>query len=397
MGQNMATYVFNTLKTKYKGFHHPVVVIEVNDMVIGEGKAEIPVSDISVELTSGFEASVAEFSFYDVYDRTEGSFNYEKVKSYIFLGSKVEIYLGYENQVSSVFIGVITRVSFLYEQLEIPCIRVTAMDVKGIMMSGSYSKQLKATCFSEAVKEVLNKTAYGKLSANGVVKSINVTDTPDKLRSAGAAGKQEDRTIEMAAESDYEFVVKAARKYNYEFFTECGNVYFRKAKSDKTILMEIGPGTGLHSFDVSYDITGLTETVIARGVDVAKAQVITAKNKFSNKISMGNKAKPLLRGGQKVYLDATITSKEEAQERADSLLEEMAYRFGRLEGELIGIPELLPGHFITLAGLGTAADNDFYLKKVRHLLRGDGSFVTKLEGICASMKSESISGISGLI
>ena len=45
----MATYVFNTLKTKYKGFHHPVVVIEVNDMVIGEGKAEIPVSDISVE------------------------------------------------------------------------------------------------------------------------------------------------------------------------------------------------------------------------------------------------------------------------------------------------------------------------------------------------------------
>ena len=112
---------------------------------------------------------------------------------------------------------------------------------------------------------------------------------------------------------------------------------------------------------------------------------------------MGNKAKPLLRGGQKVYLDATITSKEEAQERADSLLEEMAYRFGRLEGELIGIPELLPGHFITLAGLGTAADNDFYLKKVRHLLRGDGSFVTKLEGICASMKSESISGISGLI
>ena len=55
----------------------------------------------------------------------------------------------------------------------------------------------------------------------------------------------------MVAESDYEFVVKAAKKHNFEFFTECGQVYFRKAKSDTSILMEIGPATGMHSFDVS--------------------------------------------------------------------------------------------------------------------------------------------------
>lgn len=406
----MATFDFNTLKTKYEGFHHPVAVIEVNDVSIGAEKADIPLSDIDVELTCGFEASAAEFSLYDVYDKTTGSFLYDKVKQYLYLGSKVEIYLGYGKQVRSVFVGVITRVNFLYEALEIPCIRVTAMDVKGIMMAGSYSKQLKAVCFSEAVREVLGKTAYEKLRSSTVIKSIHVTDTPDKLRSGagsvgapgsvgtgvlGAGAGASDRTVEMTAESDYEFVVKAAKKYNYEFFTECGNVYFRKAKADKTILMTLGPSTGMRSFDVGYDLTGLSQTVIARGVDVAKGQLISASKKSANRISMGNRAAPLLSGSQKVYLDATITSREEAQERADSLMEQISYRFGRLESEVVGIPELLPGHFITLSGLGTGADNDFYLTRVRHVMRGDGTYVTKLTGTAASLKTGPGGGLAG--
>ncbi len=420
----MATFDFNTLKNKYEGFHHPVAVIEVNDVSIGSAQADIPLSDIDVELTCGYEASAAEFSLYDVYDKATGSFLYDKVKKYLYLGSRAEIYLGYGKQVRSVFVGVITRVNFLYEALEIPCIRVTAMDVKGIMMAGSYSKQLKAACFSEAVREILGKTAYEKLRSSMVIKSIHVTDTPDKQRfgsagtgasgsasagalgsatagalggagAAGAGGAVSDRTVEMTAESDYEFVVKAAKKYNYEFFTECGNVYFRKAKADKTILMSIGPDTGMRSFDVSYDLTGLSQTVIARGVDVAKGQLIQASKKSANRISMGNRAAPLLSGSQKVYLDATITSREEAQDRADSLMEQISYRFGRLECELVGIPELLPGHFITLSGLGTGADNDFYLTRVRHVLRGDGTYVTKLTGAAASLKTGSGGGLAG--
>ncbi|MDO4292940.1 MAG: hypothetical protein Q4C65_06875 [Eubacteriales bacterium] len=387
----MATFDFNTLKTKYEGFHHPTVVIEVNDVSIGSARTDIPLSEIDVELTCGFEASAAEFSLYDVYDKATGSFLYDKVKQYLYLGSKVEIYLGYGKQVRSVFVGVITRVNFLYEALEIPCIRVTAMDVKGIMMSGSYSKQLKAVCFSEAVREVLGKTAYEKLRSSTVIRGIYVTDTPDKLRS-GQAGS---RTVEMTAESDYEFVVKAAKKYNYEFFTECGNVYFRKAKADKAILMTVGPSTGMRSFDVGYDLTGLSQTVIARGVDVAKGQLISASKKSANRISMGNRAAPLLTGSQRVYLDATITSREEAQDRADSLMEQISYRFGRLESELVGIPELLPGHFITLSGLGTGADNDFYVTRVRHVLRGDGTYATKLTGTAASLKTDAAGGLAG--
>ena len=45
------------------------------------------------------------------------------------------------------------------------------------------------------------------------------------------------------------------------------------------------------------------------------------------------------------------------------------------------MPELAPGRFVELAGLGTGADNTFYLQRVRHVLSVEGSYVVKLDGV----------------
>lgn len=394
----MATYEFDDLKDKYGQFQHPVAVIKIDGKSLADKKKGYPVSDIQLDLTSGFEASFAEFSVYDVYDESAGSFDISSDKPKILLGSKVDIYLGYGDVAKSVFIGVITRINYLFEKNDVPCIRVTAMDIKGVMMAGNYSAQLKATNYSDAVKEILEKTAYEKLGAQGaqVMKGIQIDITPDKQRALTSPPQgASDRTIEMVAESDYEFVVKAAKKNNFEFFTECGQVYFRKAKSDTSVLMEIGPATGMHSFDVSYDLTGLVEKVVVRGMDVNKAKVITANKKFSNKISKGNKAKPLLKDSQKVYIDSTISSKEEAEDRANSLMETMSYRFGTLDCELLGLPELFPGHFISLTGLGDQLNNKFYIQRIRHMMGKDGHFETRVTAIAASIEDSGLGGLAG--
>ena len=383
----MATYTFEDLQEKYNIFQHPVAVIEVNDKELTDPKKGFPVSEVVVDLTSGYEASTAEFSIYDVYDVEVAQFRFEDIKKYIFLGSKVEVYLGYSSNVKSVFVGTITEVNFQFDKYDIPCIRVTAMDVKGIMMAGSYAKQLTANAYSDAVKEILNKTAYEKLKNSDIIRSVNVTDTPDKYRNTAEVT---DKTIEMVSESDYEFVVKAAKKHNYEFYTECGHVYFRKAKADNTVLMKIGPSTGMHSFNVKYDVTGLVETITVRSMNVDKAQVISAKGKFSNSISYGSKAKPLIKGSQKVYIDTTVSSKEEANDRVDSLMEKMSYRFGSLDCEVIGLPELLPGHFVELSGLGKGADNKFYINRIRHILSKNGRFDSRIEGMASGTFGNSL-------
>ena len=399
----MANYDFSELEKQYESFDQPMAVIKVNDKEIGTKKRRFILSDVIVDLTSGYEASTAEFSIFDVYDMGKACFLFEDVKKFIFLGSKVDIYLGYSGSVTAVFTGVITGVNFLFEKEDIPCIRVTAMDVKGIMMSRSYSRQLMAQNYADAVTEILNKTAYEKLKGSEIIKSIQVDDTPDKQRNASAGGgaggsgqeQVTDKSIEMVAESDYEFVVKVAKRNNFEFFTRCGNVYFRKAKSEDTVIMQIGPNTGMTYFDVSYDLTGLVEKIIVRGMDVAKAKVISSEKKFSNKISQGNKAKPLLSGSQKVYIDSTVSSKEEAEDRADSLMETMSYRYGKLACGIVGLPELQPGYFVELSGLGEGADNKFYINRVRHVLSREGTYETRLEGQAASAGEKDEAGGMG--
>lgn len=394
----MAVNTFESLEKKYSLFQHPVVVALVNDKNIS-GKNGFTVSDLVIDLTSGFEASTAELSLYGVYDIDKGQFQFDKVKKYILLGSRLDLYLGYGDQARQVFTGAITRVNFLYEKSGAPCIRLTAMDVKGVMMSGCYSKQLKADNFADAVTEILNRTAYEKLKSTQIIKGVYVTETPDKLRKAMSGGVMtvSSQSVEMVAESDYEFVVKAAKKNNYEFFTECGNVYFRKAKADQSVLISIGPDTGLRSFDISYDVTGLTEKVTVRSMDVAKGQVISAQKKFSAKISQGSAAMAMLKGSEKVYIDPSVTSKEEAEERAASLMEQISYRYGSLRCEMIGIPELLPGHFVEVSGLGTGVDNTFYLSRVRHIMTEDGDYTVQLEGQAASAGGSDALGAAGAL
>lgn len=381
----MATYDIEKLMNKYSGFRHPFVEIQVNDKSLN-GKKGFPVSDVNIDLTSGYDASVAEFSIYNVFDKNTATFKYKEVETFIHLGSKVEVYAGYGDKGRCIFRGLITRVNFSFEEGEIPCIRITAMDVKGIMMSSNYSKQLKEIYYSDAVDYILHQTAYDKLANAKIIENINVAKTPDKERSiSNPSDKQLDRTIEMVAESDYEFVVKAAKKNNFEFFTECGNVYFRKAKSDTSILMEIGPETGLRSFDIAYDLSGLCEKIVVRSTDVGKAKQIQVSQTFSNKISYKSKASQYIAKSEKVYIDPTCFTEEEANDRAASLMESMSYRFGSLRAETAGIPELLPGHFVELHGLGQGPDNKFYLTRVIHRMHKEGNYSCQLEGVAGQL------------
>lgn len=376
----MAAHNYKDLKNKYDNFESPLVVLTINGKELAKNKSDLVVSDIEVELTSGYEASIASFCLYNTFEHHTSEFRTEEVKNYIMLGSSVEIAMGYGKEVRVVFCGFISRVNFFYESGEMPGIKVTAMDVKGVMMANKYSRQLTATSFGEAVKEILNKGPYMGMTNSGLIKNVIVSDTPDKRMVTSATDKATDRTIEMVAESDYEFVVKAAKRYNYEFFSECGNVYFRKAKHNAETVMEMGPADGMKTFDVEYDVTGLVETIKARSTDVSKAKVIESSQKFKQKISMGNKAKKLIKNSEKIYLDSTINSKEEADYRVESLMEEMSYRFGTMECKCIGMPELMPGKFFVLKSLGEPVDNKFYLVKVVHRMNDNTGFETTLYG-----------------
>ena len=238
----MAALSLDDLYKEYEGFYEPVAKVELGGQDLDEfKKANISAVDFLVELTSDLKASIASFSLLNAYDPYTGNFFTSDLKKIISLGTDVAVYMGHSASVTEVFRGYIARVDFLYDGTAPgeSVIRITAMDIKGVMMANTYSKRLKANYYSDAVKEILDQNPYQNLKNNGVVKSITISDTPDKP-AAGAAGgaQQADIRIEMVGESDYEFVVKAAKKFNFEFFTIGGNVAFRKAKQNKQTLAE---------------------------------------------------------------------------------------------------------------------------------------------------------------
>lgn len=381
---------YENLKTsKYSNFDLPVIQVKVNDKAITDGKRSFAISNVTVDLTAGFEASQASFGIYNAYDYEDTQFEFDVIKNYVLIGSYVQILMGYNLTVTEVFRGVITRVNFVIEDGEAPYVLVTAMDVKAVMMANRYHKAIKAKSYSEAVKEIFKQGVYESLKNDGVILSYEIGDTPDKNPSSGEQGKEEtDKMIEMVGESDYEFVTRVAKKFNYEFFVLGGRVYFRAAKLDKENQITISPSANIKSINVEYDITGLTESIEVRGLDVGKAKLLKTTKKNSNKLSQGNKAKSLITGSKFVYIDPTVASAEDAGFRAGYLLEDMMYRYGSLELEMIGLPDILPGKFIKIDGIGKAISNEFYVQTVRHTMSKDGEYITKVIGKAAK-QSES--------
>ncbi len=378
---DLQNLTFSQLKSKYYDMVIPQALIELGGKQFENKSGDMIINDVHIELSAGFEASVATFNIYNVFDHQEGAFRFDEIKNQVVIGKNVTIKLGYQEKLETVFVGFVAAVSFCYENGNLPYIEVTAMDLKGIMMGGSYAYQCTAGDYGSAVREILQRTAYEKLKSAGGFAEVSVDDTPDKKQ--GGNNKETDYTIELVSESDYEFIVKAAKKFNYEFFIDRGKVYFRKAKSNRSTLITLSTAAGITDFRVEYSLTGLVAEVEARAMDAGQGKIIKSKQKYpqaGGRISTASNAKSLLGGGSKVFIDPTIRTQSDADSRAASLTEEMSYRLGSLEGTCIGLPELVPGRFMKIEGLGSPADNLFYLTHVVHDINDVTGFRTKITG-----------------
>ena len=383
----MAEYEFKKLKQTYESFREPKAVVYIDGKEL-DSEQTIAVTDVEVELTAGYEASIATITLAGAYDSESKTFEINKTKQFMYLGSTVVVYLGYATAVREGFRGFIAKVHFIVPESgsgELPNVELTCMDVKGLMMANRHSKKLKAHYFSDAVKEIIDSYSIfqERDSSGSLFMETNISSTPDKPPGQQAGDNQtSDRRVEMVEESDYDFMVKAAKRYNFDFFCVGKTLYFIEAKKNQTPLIVLKPNSGLMNIDVGYDMTGLVKQVVVRNIDMSQGKYIGDKKKSSNKISMGNKAKQLINNQSMVYIDPTTESKEEAGYRASYLMETIDYRLGSVVGEFVGIPELVPGRFVTLESFGTPLNNDFYLMNVRHLY-GDGRFRTIIEG-CAN-------------
>ncbi|MEG0780307.1 MAG: contractile injection system protein, VgrG/Pvc8 family [Oscillospiraceae bacterium] len=349
MGLMDGTYSYRDLVRKYGLLRVPAYKLKVDGATLGGG---VGVENLNVSLSLE-SASAVSFTVAGVYDLEKRAFLPE-VKKKLKLGAKVSLELGYGSTLTQVFQGYISNVTYQFS--DAPGLSVTAMDARCLMMEGDKRERtLVVTTYSAAFQKVMEdyKALCPKLE-------VDATDA-DAI------------TQIVQKSSDYAFITeKLGKEANREFFILNDTAYFREKAKAKSPLLTLVWGEGLISFSRSAAYQNLKITVL--GFDPEKKEAVKAQ--VTEKAS---DAQTAVGTPHETYiLDPDAQEVTKAKNRAEKEAQKRKRKAQQGSVGCVGLPELVPGRFITLKGLDSELDKDYYIKEVHHELGSDG-FSTTLE------------------
>jgi Phage protein D len=348
MGLMDGTYSYSALVHKYGQFLVPTCKLKV------DGRELDGVGVTRLDATLSLEgASAVSFEVSGAYDLKRSGFRQE-VKNRLKLGSRVSLSLGYGSALTEIFQGYISGVGVDFSDQ--PVLSITAMDVRRLMMEGTSREVVHTvTSYSAAFEEVMQR--YSVLCPS---REVDATDSNEI-------------TQIVQRTSDYDFIASSlSHKANREFFVLDGKAYFRKKGKVKQPLTTLTWGESLLSFSRNSFYQNLKITVIgfdAENDKAVKAQV-TEKS--------GDPQKTVGAQHEVVITDPDAQEAAKAKKRAEKEAQERRRRARTGSLSCVGLPELVPGRFLSVKGLDSELNRDYYIREVRHEFGSDG-FSTSVE------------------
>lgn len=335
------TAKYESLENKYGNFMVPSIKILANGTDI-ISKNDLSVTELTVTLSLE-SAGMAVFKVSDTYDIEKHSFD-SKIKGLFKLGTVLEIAVGYLSATTPVFKGYIAGLGT--EFYDDPTLVVKLMDARKLMMTSGIRKQLyDDKNYSDIFKKVMGR--YSKLC------SIETEATSDNLTAPVSQST-----------SDYNFVkneLLKKGKSEREFFILYDKAYFRKPCANKTPIMSVHFGRELLSFSTMADYLDTEIEII--GYDPVNSKSISSKKTVKSDESQTPVLTP---SQQQFFIDPDADSEEKTKIRASYIADKMKMDSCFAEGELIGLPEIVPGRFLKVEDLDDLVDKSYYLSEVTH-------------------------------
>ena len=353
-----STTTYAKLYSKYQGFRAPTARILV------EGKEVVSARTgrllyLSVELTSGFEASGCRFSMLGEYDFSQSDFSADGPAAALQIGAKVTVELGYI-VTEPVFTGLVTRVEYHLDSSGEPRIEAECMDAKCLLMKSQRLQIRSERKMSQVVQALLSEQPFSGYVTDKTIDSFG----------------QDEMVIPTALESDYHFLCEQAEYYGREFFILQGKLFFRERPASSSPVMTIDPKQMLISAQLSLSGEKLLKKVTVKGLHPDGAQEISGEATVSGKFSEGSTAARMIGATERVEFDPLVTSAGEAAGRAKRIAGRISESFATLECRGTGIPELAPGRYVKIQKFSRQADKTYYIVKVRHQMSASGYFTT---------------------
>lgn len=352
------SYQIDILNKKYGAFLGPAIEIKIGGVKLDSNS--LPISSLTVDLSADGSAGNCTFTVDSLYDYETGGWTNKLVKL-LKVGAKLEVYGGYVKK-ELLFFGYIDEFAMSYKSGGSPQIRVSGVDGLGYLMScrDDYYGGEKST--AAAIKEILSKCVTA-----GFAKKVSVD-----------SGLKDFETPIIKDESldDYKFLRVLAERYGMVLMCVQGELIFDSLWEYSRPIMELELGRGLMSFERALSTHGQVGKVTVWSLDDHNESVLGTADKVSVG-GTGKTAADTFSSLKKAILRESsefATTKEECKRLAQARLNGIAMEYVRGEGQCIGIPELIPGRFIAIKGLGDESSKEFFISRVTHSFTSGGYF-----------------------
>lgn len=367
----MATYTMEDMLKKYGDFTFPTYQLKINGKQIPQAYCN---GDVEAELSADYEASGCKIRLYNAFVVENGkqAALAKDLSSLMKLGNKVALSIGYrDKELEQIFVGYIDALAVEYDKEDGICYILECLDGKGIMMNSLRSEvKVNMKKYSAVVEDTVKK-----YSAVVKVKNANLDKTDTEV---GVP-------IEQHNESDYQFLVRLARKMDYCFYIENGNLVFQPyAKLPKDVFFSYHINAFLLSFYMHSSLKGQVAEVTVRTNNEKdpntpfEAKVTSGKGIADNASIQMKSTSVITKDVSQTIIDLSADSEAAARNLAQARYNALSY--GRYQGRIrtIGIPVMLPGRVVALEGFGVEFDKKYFVKKVIHRI-ANHRYITECE------------------
>lgn len=276
------------------------------------------------------------------------------------LGTKVDIKLGYKDDVEKVFEGFITSFENSYTTTK-KIVRVVCSNVLYKTQNGIKTRSFEKKSYSDIIKEILKE--YG------------IDNSIEDIQGQKKYILQEDK-------SDFEYILSVAQKFGMNLYSNDEKVYIAtdldKKIGGKNISLEFEHN--LISFKGYENVENQINECTFVGTNCAKNEKIEGKATIKDvplQIGKENIKTPDSKYWKSIFKDDTLEAVEDAKTLAKAILQNTSMNFQTAEAKTEGENKVFPGKKIVIKTVGLHFSGTWLVERVVHDCSNEiGGFTT---------------------
>src|SRR5947209_527074 len=290
-------------------------------------------------------------------DDLEDQFLWVDSEDLFSVGGLVEVKLGYDDQLTSLFKGEITGLEPSFNSDRLPTLVVRGYDRRHRLARGRRTRSFLKKKDSDIAAQIAREAGL----------TANATDS----------GVTHDYVLQ-ADRTDFEFLLERASRINYEVVVEDKTLNFHPVANGASEVMTLKADEDLSEFNPRLSSAGQVSDVAVRGWDPLNKKEIVGKSQAGDEVStMGGKqagaalSKKAFGAATGLLSRTPVAAQAEADQIAVARLNSASLELITGEAVCGGRTDLRPGKVVRVDGVGKRFGGQYYVTAAAHVYTSD--------------------------